>query len=194
MRHSTEIEQELNELTPGKAWPGKEMPFHVPSGYFDNLPARIAEDGLILLNKPIDLPYEVPAGYFDQLSAQVVHRALAEAATEHNNSSNNSSREGNSGKMISLFFRKVMPYAAAALLGGILVTSAFLFTDQRVGINSETVSAATITASHTVLTPDNELYKDISFKMQSVSDDEINRYLEENTSTETMEWQPEEIN
>jgi hypothetical protein len=30
--------------------------------------------------------------------------------------------------------------------------------------------------------------------MQSVSDDEINRYLEENTSTETMEWQPEEIN
>lgn len=194
MRHSTEIEQELNELTPGMAWPGKEMPFHVPPGYFDNLPARIAEDGLMLLNKPIDLPYEVPAGYFDHLSAQVVHRALAEAATEQNNSSNNSSREGNSGKIVSLFFRKVMPYAAAALLGGILVTGAFLFTDQRVANNSKRELAGNLTASHTVLTPDNELYKDISSKMQSLSDDEISRYLEENMLTDMMVWEPEEIN
>lgn len=194
MRHSTEIEQELRELTPGMAWPGKDMPFHVPAGYFDHLPARMAEDALLSLNKPIDIPYEVPAGYFDQLSAQVVNRALAEAAGEQNNSSNNSSHEGSSGKIISLFFRKVMPYAAAALLGGILVTGAFLFTDQRVGISSETLSAGNLTASHTVLSPDNELYKDISYKMQSLSDDEINRYLEENTSTETIEWQPEETN
>jgi hypothetical protein len=194
MRHSNEIEQELSELTPGMVWPGREMPFHVPAGYFDNLPARISEDALLSLNKPIDVPYEVPAGYFDQLSAQVIHRALSETTTEQNNSSNNSSQEGSSGKIISLFFRKAMPYAAAALLGGILVTGAFLFTDQRAGINRESFSVGNLTASHTILSPDNELYKDISFKMQSLSDDEINRYLEENTSTETVEWQPEEIN
>jgi hypothetical protein len=75
-----------------------------------------------------------------------------------------------------------------------LVTGAFLFTDQRAGINRESFSVGNLTASHTILSPDNELYKDISFKMQSLSDDEINRYLEENTSTETVEWQPEEIN
>jgi len=194
MRHSTEIEKELRELTPGMVWPGKDMPFHVPAGYFDHLPARIAEDALLSLNKPIDIPYEVPAGYFDQLSAQVVNRALAEAAGEQNNTSNNRSHEGSSGKMVNLFFKKVIPYAAAALLGGILVTGAFLFTEQRVGTGCETLSTGNLTASHTVLSPDNELYKDISFKMQSLSDDEINRYLEENTSTETMEWQPEEIN
>ena len=194
MRHSTEIVKELSELTPGMVWPGKQMPFHVPAGYFDHLPARVTEEVLLSLNKPIDIPYEVPQGYFDQLSSHVVNRALAEAAGEQNNTSNNSSQEGSSGKMINLFFRKVMPYVAAALLGGILVTGAFLFTDQRAGNSSETLSAGNHTASHTVLSPDNELYKDISYKMQSLSDDEINRYLVENTSTETMEWQPEELN
>jgi hypothetical protein len=194
MRHSTEIVKELSELTPGMVWPGKQMPFHVPAGYFDHLPARVTEEALLSLNKPIDIPYEVPPGYFDQLSSHVVNRALAEAAGEQNNTSNNSSQEGSSGKMINLFFRKVMPYVAAALLGGILVTGAFLFTDQRAGNSSETLSAGNHTASHTVLSPDNELYKDISYKMQSLSDDEINRYLVENTSTETMEWQPEELN
>lgn len=194
MRHSTEIVKELSELTPGMVWPGKQMPFHVPAGYFDHLPARVTEEVLLSLNKPIDIPYEVPPGYFDQLSSHVVNRALAEAAGEQNNTSNNSSQEGSSGKMIYLFFRKVMPYVAAALLGGILVTGAFLFTDQRAGNSSETLSAGNHTASHTVLSPDNELYKDISYKMQSLSDDEINRYLVENTSTEIMEWQPEELN
>jgi hypothetical protein len=87
-----------------------------------------------------------------------------------------------------------MPYAAAALLGGVLVTGAFIFTDQRRGGSQASTELSNITASHTVLSPENDLYQDISRKMQSLSDDEINRYLEENTSTETLEWQPEELN
>jgi hypothetical protein len=194
MRYAKEIKQEIKELAPGITWPEKQMPFHVPAGYFENLPGWIAEEAFLSLNKPMDLPYEVPSGYFEQLSAQVVTRAFSEAAVKENISSSSDSLTGSSGKVISLFFRKAIPYAAAALFGGFLVTGAFMFTDLRVGINNKKALTGEITVAHTVLSPENELYKDISYKMQSLSDDEINRYLEENTSTETMEWQPEEIN
>jgi hypothetical protein len=49
-------------------------------------------------------------------------------------------------------------------------------------------------SSHTILAPENEVYREITKKMQGVSDEEMNLYLEETASTETMEWTPEEMN
>lgn len=185
MEQRSVIEKELSELAPATRWPGKDMPFHVPSGYFEALPASLSEQIGPLSMGGTNHPYAVPEGYFDQLPEQLLARTQSLAAAE----------KGNSGKIVSLFFRKVMPFAAAALLGGMLVTGAFIFTDQRRGNSQGSVEpSSNMTASHTILSPDNDLYRDISRKMQSLTDEEINRYLEENTSTETMEWQPEEFN
>lgn len=185
MEHTSDILKELQELAPQTRWPSRNMTFHVPDGYFDQLTARVLGEVGPASKSPEHKPFDLPAGYFDQLPERMVERIRDEQAA---------SGRASSGKLFTLFFRKAVPYAAAALLGGVLVTGAFIFTDQRPGIGTERGAAAAVTASHTVLSPDNELYKDISLKMQSLSDDEINRYLEENTSTETLEWQPDEIN
>lgn len=184
MKHSPEIEKELGELSSINQWPGKDMPFHVPAGYFETLPEKILEQTGPFSVVGKGHPYEVPAGYFEGLPEQLLARTRNLSAEE----------SSSSGKLVSLFFRKIMPYAAAALLGGVLVTGAFIFTDQRNGGSRFSGESSNITASHTILSPDNDLYQDISRKMQSLSDEEINRYLDENTSTEILEWQPEELN
>jgi hypothetical protein len=184
MEQRDHIVEELKAWAPDARWPGKDMPFHVPAGYFEALPGKILEQTALFSLVGTDHPYEVPAGYFERLPEQLLARTRNLSAEE----------PSSSGKIVSLFFRKIMPYAAAALLGGVLVTGAFIFTDQRRGGSQASTELSNITASHTVLSPENDLYQDISRKMQSLSDDEINRYLEENTSTETLEWQPEELN
>jgi predicted house-cleaning NTP pyrophosphatase (Maf/HAM1 superfamily) len=80
------------------------------------------------------------------------------------------------------------------MLGGVLVTGAFIFTDKRSVLDQNRSAQLDVTAAHTVLSPDNDLYKDISRKMQTISDEEISRYLDENTTTDALDWQPEELN
>lgn len=184
MRHSSEIEQEIKELAPGITWPGKEMPFYVPADYFDQLAERISALKGPATEVIEGQPFTMPAGYFDRLPEQMLNRVKATAA-EKNTSS---------GTVISLLWKRVIPYAAAAMLGGVLVTGAFIFTDKRSVLDQNRSAQLDVTAAHTVLSPDNDLYKDISRKMQTISDEEISRYLDENTTTDALDWQPEELN
>ncbi|MFN9590251.1 MAG: hypothetical protein ACK56A_07650, partial [Bacteroidota bacterium] len=109
MRHSSEIEQEIKELAPGITWPVKEMPFHVPADYFDQLAERISA-----LKGPSNeviegQPFTMPAGYFDRLPEQLHMRENATAAEENTSS----------GTVFSLLWMRVIPYAAAAMMGGV---------------------------------------------------------------------------
>ena len=189
MEEKNPIIQELQELTPGLTWPSKGMPFQVPNGYFEALPHHIQAvmDPVLPIGElGSGKPFSVPDNYFQQLSKRVLDQTQSTPAA------------GN-GRLFPLFHKKIVSYAAAATIGGVLVAAAFLFTDSRPNRMplqpNVTVSAQESSiSSHTILAPENEVYREITKKMQGVSDEEINRYLEETASTETIEWMPEEMN
>ena len=183
------IQQELQELAPELIGLSRRMPFSVPDAYFSNLTQRIRE-----MADPVfpvgalgnGQPFSVPDNYFQELSGKIQERAGI--------------KESQSGATVfKLNIVKWMPYAAAAVLGGILVYTAFLFNNPRIS-NQKLQPALEYTAmetpvpSHTILTPDNEVYRDIAQKMKGISDEEMNTYLEETVSSETTEWIPEEMN
>ena len=131
-------------------------------------------------------PFSVPDNYFQQLSKRILDHTQSTPAA------------GN-GRLFPLFYKKIASYAAAATIGGVLVAAAIFFTDSRpnrIPLQPNiTVSAQESSiSSHTILAPENEVYREITKKMQGVSDEEINLYLEETASTETIEWMPEEMN
>jgi hypothetical protein len=189
MENNNPIEQEIQALTPGFTWPSKAMPFQVPDGYFEALPDRLQANIDPVL--PIGLsvngqPFSVPDNYFEQLGNRILDKAQSDPPV-------------NKGRLAFLFNKKIVLYAAAATIGGLLVAAAFLFTNSRPGSATlqqriTVVTEEPSTSSHTILVPENEVYREIAQKMQGVSDEEINNYLEETASTETIEWMPEEMN
>ena len=189
MEENNPILQEFQELTPGLTWPSKGMPFQVPNGYFEALPERLPAvmDSVLPIGELGNgKPFSVPDNYFQLLSKRVLDQTQSTPAA------------GN-GRLFPLSSKKIVSYAAAATIGGVLVAAAILFTDSR-PTSMSLQSNATISAqessisSHTILAPENEVYQDITKKMQGVSDEEMNLYLEETASTETIEWLPEEMN
>jgi len=189
MEEKQHIHLELQELAPELVGMSRNMPFSVPDEYFPNVAKRIGEivDPVLPVGElGSGRPFSLPENYFPELSGKIMDKTSTIA-----------SKTGAS--IFSISIVKWMPYVAAALFGGILVYTAFLFKNPR--INTEKLQPAidftTIgppVNSHTILTPDNEVYQAIAQKMKGVSDEEINKYLEETVSSETTEWIPEEMN
>ncbi len=78
MSSANDILQELRGLESKLADMPRTMPYEVPAGYFDALPAAIldaikAEQAAEpVLNLPKAMPYEVPVGYFEGLTKSVM--------------------------------------------------------------------------------------------------------------------------
>ena len=189
MEENNPIEKELQELTPGLTWPSKGMPFQVPNGYFAALPHRlqaVMDPVLPIGELGSGKPFSVPDNYFHLLSKRILDQTQSTPVA------------GN-GRLFPLFYKNIVSYAAAATIGGVLVAAAILFTDSRpnrIPLQPNITASAqeSSISSHTILAPENEVYREITKKMQGVSDEEINLYLEETASTETIEWMPEEMN
>jgi hypothetical protein len=116
---------ELEALSPLLSGLSKKTPFSTPEGYFDEL-----TDNAIAGAKAIDFVneelenlsplmsslkgvnvYEVPAGYFEQLPQQVLQKVKAQP-----------------GRVVPMnFTRKVVRYAAAAVVAGLIITAAWLY-------------------------------------------------------------------
>ena len=189
MEEVNPIKQELQKLTPGLTWPSRDMPFQVPNGYFEALPERlhaVMDPVLPIGELGSGQPFSVPDNYFQLLSNRILDQTQSTPAA------------GN-GRLFPLFYKKIVSYAAAATIGGVLVATAFLFTDSRpsripLQPNITVLAQESSKASHTILVPENDVYREITKKMQGVSDEEMKLYLEETASTETIEWMPEEMN
>lgn len=177
--------------------------YEVPAGYFEGLPAailsRVQQSNIenevwAELNEVAPLLntiskqeiYAVPAGYFAQ--ANFVSAALPQKTV---------------GKVISLkIARKWMQYAAAAVVTGVLVTGAFLYTDNYPNFEYEKYSSIDVSSEinkaseedmvsyldnheHFVIAPETtavavEEFSDPSEPMEVLSDEELNEYLKEN--------------
>jgi hypothetical protein len=146
--------------------------------------------------------YRVPVGYFSETPAMISAAVL----------------ENISGKpAVIKYLRRWIQYAAAAVVGGILVTGAFMYTDSKSYLDQEMLNKPSLN-KETTPTPssvinnngkeasvnDDEVIKedetvkesakpneeirltDFAKKIQLLSDDELKKYLEENTVPEPV--------
>jgi hypothetical protein len=173
---SVNAKDELERLSPLLGKIGKANPFSSPDGYFtdisDNIIAGVKAIDFVneelenfspvmaeLKNKPV---YMVPEGYFDTTPAIILQKA----------------REQQPAKVISIGFRrKIVRYAAAAAVTGIIILTGYLY-------QSKNVAPATDIAAATAKIPDQEIENFLNNNTVSLTDtyaDTINMATVEET-------------
>ena len=195
---------ELEEIAPDLANTRAALPFQAPKGNFETL------DHLILVQDPpflmdSQLPFQTPAGYFEANPEKLMSRINAEM----NHTSVLGATE-TTQQLAPLFqMRKAskwMMYAAAAMLTGLLVTGAFLFSDKPVekwkaqyqledlGATLDGVPDADLEqylaenqpiAVEEVLSMNNQKLPELANHIQGLSNENLNDYLEENSHLES---------
>lgn len=155
---------ELQQLSPVLAAVKKDMPYDLPEHYFEQL-----ADETMVLTTAEKMPavleqagksigFDLPEGYFEKLAENVVDKIKLESPT----------------KVISIGkpVNKIWKYAAAAVFTGIIATGIM----QYPGITGKQNTGATAVVPATW----NE--KAFNEKMETLSEDDIIRYLEKNGS------------
>lgn len=169
---------EIQALSPLLGKLDNKNPYHVPAGYFDELPGNVTDGAkaIELVNEALENlsplmnslkqknVYEVPAGYFESLATEVLRKA----------------KQQQPSRVISISFsRKIMRYAAAAVVAGVIVTAGWIyFKDPIVSPNPD---------GDVVTNPvKNEAKPIISDKeIKTISDEELLRFIEtENNVTD----------
>jgi hypothetical protein len=151
MNKRDHILQELQETAPELAALSSAMPYTLPQGYFEALTANVLMK--IQLTESKSTTYLNPAGYFDTLPNMIMAKIKAgqnEVAAELNEVApllntiskapvytvpegyfNQLSMPAPAAKVVKMgSSRRWMQLAVAAVTMGVLVTAAFLFTDQ----------------------------------------------------------------
>ena len=161
------VNEELEILSPLLSQIGKRTPFSMPAGYFEELSENAVAgaqaidfvNGALenlsplmssLKNKQV---YEVPAGYFEQLPGQVLQAAKAQQPA----------------KLVSISFtRRVIQYAAAAVVAGVIAVAGWMYMGKGDTITSNKNDVARVDV------PKPELNK--------LSDEVLEKYLESQTA------------
>jgi hypothetical protein len=210
MKKSEEISVELMNISPTLSQIEKVNVFAVPEGYFDGLEEKIATT--VFLQQEKKEPFQkVPDGYFDSLSSRILSKikeeeesaeaeikaispALHYLKEEHvfdlpdGYFDSLSDRilgriKNENGKVVVLnSARKWWRYAAAAVIAGIITIFSFQFIDFKSGDNKTNSIASTEMPAYMQLASHYKTTKEINQGIESLSDDEIARYLEKNTS------------
>lgn len=131
-------QEELSQLSPVLSKIEKTIPYTKPVGYFEELPENViaGAKAVDFVNEELEnlsplmssfknkQVYEVPANYFDNLADGVLSKLQAQTA-----------------KVVSVSFRKrVLKYAAAAVITGIIAMSAWMYISKDTIIIPETAS------------------------------------------------------
>jgi major membrane immunogen (membrane-anchored lipoprotein) len=158
------VSDELEIISPFLSQIDKKMPFSTPAGYFDELGenAIAGAQAIDFVNGTLEnlsplmsglrrmYVYEVPAGYFEQLPGEVLKAVKAQQPA----------------RVISMgFTRRVIRYAAAAVVAGLIITAGWLYVGNR-GIKD----------------PNGFPPKELA-KLDSISDELLEKYLENQTPT-----------
>ena len=201
MYSATPIQTELEEIAPLLANASRELPFQAPKGYFEGLePLALVQEPDFLAGS--NLPFQAPAGYFESLPQSLMSRIKTqESVLEAQELAHKTAPVVQMGKA-----RKWIIYAAAAMLTGILVTGAFLFSDKPVEqmkeqYQLEDLGAAldalpdaaleqyleenqTIAVDEVLASPNHTL-PELNDHIQTISNEKLNDYLEENSHLES---------
>lgn len=187
--------EELETLSPLLSGLGKKMPFSTPDNFFEEL-----SDNAVAGAKAIDFVnvelenlsplmrslkdkqvYEAPAGYFDQLPRQILQKVKSQPA-----------------RVVSMSFtRKVVRYAAAAVVAGLVVAAAWLYigngkeesglvgieqiSDE--GLESYIENQSSVSPAETMVLADNTNAEideeDMKDMLADVSDEELQNYVDQ---------------
>ncbi len=143
MENKQAILQETEAIAPLLASIGKTEPYQIPEGYFGRVPNLVLEK--LSISHEVPLTDEVPLTQEVSLTQELPIVPQTPVVSMQ-------------------FARKWMTYAAAALMAGILIISAFLFSDR-----------------HAIKNADNYSKEEMSMTLDQVSDAALSNYLEENT-------------
>jgi hypothetical protein len=201
MENKNDILQELMEISPAVANLGREnTTYTVPPNYFETLPelvlARIKEEEISFGVKTT--PFAMPQGYFEGLADNIlnsikqqdktVEEELNEVAPLLNTISKQPVYQVPQGYFESLEItmpmavakptaevfgigvKRVFQYALAACTAGILIIGAYMYTGSG---NSE---------EQAVISHASAMKMDVAKELSTVSEDELNEYLDENPS------------
>lgn len=184
--------EELETLSPLLSGLSKKTPFSAPAGYFDEL-----TDNAVAGAKAIDFVngelenlsplmsslkgknvYEVPAGYFEQLPAQMLQKAKSQPA-----------------KVVSMnFTRKVVRYAAAAVVAGLIVAAAWMYMGSKEtepglagielisdeALENYVENQVVSLAETTIIAANAEIEaEDLKDMLADVSDEELQKYVDQ---------------
>jgi len=165
MKNTDIILTEMQSIAPSIAAIGITMPYTFDAQYFESLPEILLEQAQFVENHVItNSPYQVPPNYFDGLPSQLLHRIAAETIVE-------APIQKSPAKIVGFNqVKRWMSYAAAAILAGILITNAFLFTDKPNYSDYEKYSTL-----------------DIPSTLNLVSDADLTNYIQNNSHTNGME-------
>jgi hypothetical protein len=197
MKNTDTILTEMQSIAPSIAAIGTAMPYTVDTQYFENLPEMLLEQVQFAENQVIaNSPYQVPLNYFDGLSTQLLNRIAADASAQ-------TPIQITPAKVIGFNqAKKWMSYAAAAILAGILITNAFLFTDKPnyseyekystldipstlnlvsdADLTNYIQSNSTVNGIEEMVVSENEALPNLSENMELFSNENLDAYLEEN--------------
>lgn len=198
------IETELEEIAPALANANPVLPFQAPKGYFEAL------EPLALVHEPAflgesALPFQAPAGYFETMPEALMSRIKKQEAQDAILEAHEPAPK--TAPVVQMVkARKWIMYAAAAMITGILVTGAFLFSDKpvdqiKVQYQLEDLGAAlnavpdaaleqyleenqTIAVDEVLASPSQKL-PELKDHIQTISNENLNDYLEENSHLES---------
>jgi hypothetical protein len=194
--------EELETLSPLLSGLGKKMPFSTPDNFFEELSDNAVSGAKAIDFVNVELEnlsplmsslkdkqvYEAPAGYFDQLPQQILQKVKLQPA-----------------KVVSMnFTRRVVRYAAAAVVAGLVVAAAWLYignsgTEESIvgseqisddalesfieNQNSVSLAETTILAANTNAEIDEEDMKDM---LADVSDEELQKYVDQYNAKDNL--------
>ncbi|MBC7848878.1 MAG: hypothetical protein H7Y31_04040 [Chitinophagaceae bacterium] len=181
------IDEELQVLSPLLGKLNKSTPYSLPAGYFDELPSNIADGAkaIALVNEELEnlsammmdlkskQPFKVPVDYFTMFPAKMLAKA----------------KEQRQAKVVSMNFgKKLMRYAAAAVVAGLVLTAGWLYRSNSPA-SLEQVSDAElqeyVEAQRPIVDDENAAATfdidaaDVKEMLAEVTDEELQRYVEQ---------------
>ena len=165
-------QEEMQSLSPLLSNLDKRIPFAIPDGYFEDLSGNVVAGmkAVDFVNEELENlsplmnslrsenVYEVPAKYFDTLPANTLKRT----------------KEQKPAKVVSMTLgQRVMRYAAAAVVMGVVITAAILFMNKQ---NPSVTPGAFAQVEE-------RIQSETQSKLKGLSDDELLNFIENQTST-----------
>jgi len=195
---------ELKEVAPDLVNASAALPFQAPLGYFETLePLALVEEPVFLADS--SLPFQTPAGYFEAIPQALMNRIKSQEADTAIETL--PQLEQKSAQVVPMrTMRRWVMYAAAAVLMGVLVTGSFLFSDkpmeqmkekyqlEDMGMALDAVPDAVLEqyleenqtiAVDEVLSSATQKLPELSDHIQTISNDNLNNYLEDNSHLES---------
>ena len=164
--------EELESLSPLLSKLEKTIPFTLPEGYFDDLSGNVVAGmkAIDFVNEELENlsplmnslksenVYEVPAEYFDDLPYSVLSKV----------------KEKKPAKVVSMSFgKKVMRYAAAAVIFGIVITAGVLF------MNRQNAPAN----PGSIVQTEQKLQTETQNELKGLTDDELLNFIENQSAS-----------